>query len=239
MREKGKDCPDLRSYKAVVFDFDMTLADTAHVIADLLNETVRHFGYPGESFEYILPVVGNAHPVMLGHTAHESDPARLLEMQTYYRKLCGEQMPDRTTFFPGVGECLRAFAARGTLLGIVSTKLGCLLRASLDKYGFSQYFRSVLGGDEVKTPKPDPEGLLRMLSLLGVEKRDLLYVGDSLVDEKTAEAAGVDFCAMLLGGTKREQFTGACCKGAFSSWGELDSLLRPEAAGEASEGRPI
>lgn len=225
MREEEKNSLDFAAYRAIVFDFDMTLADTAHVIADLLNETVEHFGYPRESFEYILPVVGNTHPIMLGHTAHESDPDRLLEMQTYYRKLCREQMPQRTTFFPGVEKCLRRFSEQGTRMGIVSIKLAYLLRASLDKYGLSQYFQYILGGDEVKTPKPDPEGLLKMLSLFQIEKSELLYIGDSLVDEKAAEAAGVDFCAMLLGGTKEKQFTGTNRKASFSSWDEVYMLL--------------
>ncbi len=223
---EDRKCPvDLGRYRAMVFDFDMTLADTSHVIVDLLNETVRHFGYPEESYEYILPVVGNTHPIMLGHTAHETDMEKLLTMQAYYRKLCGEQMPARTTFFPGVDRCVRLLSERGMRLGIVSIKLAYLLRASLDKYGLLGYFQYVLGGDEVKTPKPDPEGLLRMLELFGVEKNELLYIGDSLVDEKAAEAAGVDFCAMLLGGTRAEQFQEKNRARAFHSWEEVSALL--------------
>lgn len=205
-------------YRAVAFDFDMTLADTGHVIADLLNETVRHFGYAEESYEYILPVVGNTHEIMLGHTAHETDREKLLEMRVHYRKLCAEQMPERTVFFPGAEECVRALSQRGIRLGIVSIKLAGLLRASLDRYGLSDCFQYVLGGDDVGKPKPDPEGLLTLLELFGVRKNELLYIGDSCVDEKAAEAAGVDFCAMLLGGTRPEQFQKTPRNRMFSGW---------------------
>jgi phosphoglycolate phosphatase-like HAD superfamily hydrolase len=44
------------------------------------------------------------------------------------------------------------------------------------------------------------------LRILNLEPKDALYIGDSLVDEGAAKAAGVDFAAMLRGGTTREQF---------------------------------
>lgn len=213
------------NYRAVAFDFDMTLADTSHVIADLLNETIRHFGYPEESYDYILPVIGNTHPIMLGHAAHETDTEKLLVMQAYYRKLCAEQMPERTVFFPGAEECVRALSQRGFRLGIVSIKLAGLLRASLDRYGLSDCFQYVLGGDDVGKPKPDPEGLLTLLELFGVRKNELLYIGDSYVDEKAAEAAGVDFCVMLLGGTRPEQFRKTPRSRMFSGWDCILDLL--------------
>ena len=61
----------------------------------------------------------------------------------------------------------------------------------------------IIGGDDVKNEKPDPEGLLTAIQKL---KNQALYVGDSIVDAKTAQSAGVDFVAVLTGTTEREEF---------------------------------
>ena len=54
--------------------------------------------------------------------------------------------------------------------------------------------------------KPDPEGLLWTVKHLHVEKEEVLYVGDSLVDAKTAENADIAFAAVLTGTTTKEEF---------------------------------
>lgn len=64
----------------------------------------------------------------------------------------------------------------------------------------------IIGGDDVKNEKPDPEGLLAAIQKLNVSKNQVLYVGDSIVDAKTAQSAGVDFVAVLTGTTKRGVF---------------------------------
>ena len=64
----------------------------------------------------------------------------------------------------------------------------------------------IIGGDDVKNEKPDPEGLLTAIQKLNVSKNQALYVGDSIVDAKTAQSAGVDFVAVLTGTTEREEF---------------------------------
>ena len=56
-------------------------------------------------------------------------------------------------------------------------------------------------------------------------------MGDSLIDEKTAVSAGVDFCVMLLGGTKPEQFTSANVKRMFADWQEFKRLFVDDQGG--------
>lgn len=195
-----------KKYKAVVFDFDMTIADSSQVIVCLLNDTAEHFGYSRKRYEEVLPCVGNTHEIMLGYVTGEKDREKLLTMRTYYRAISKEEMPKRTTFFPGVERCLKTLKSRGIKVGLLSLKLRDLLFASLDKYDLSRYFDQVLGSEDVPAHKPDPSGMFKMMEKLGVDRREILYVGDSLVDEKTAKNAGVDFCAMLLGGTVKDQF---------------------------------
>lgn len=195
-----------KQYKAVIFDFDMTIADSSQVIVSLLNDTAEHFGYPRKRYEEVLPCVGNTHEIMLHYVTGERDRKKLFRMREHYRAISREEMPKRTTFFPGVEECLKTLKNQGFKVGLLSLKLRDLLFASLDKYNLSQYFDLILGSEDVSAHKPDPSGMYKAMELLEVGKQDILYVGDSLVDQKTARNSGVDFCAMLLGGTAKDQF---------------------------------
>lgn len=193
-------------YAAIIFDFDMTLGDTSKVIVDLLNECAHYFGYEGKSYEEALPVVGNTHEIMMAHMTGEKDPQRIMEMRTYYRQLCKDKMTERTELFPDVPDCLREMHEKGIHIGLLSLKLREVLVESLKKYHLLEYFDVITGCEEAVRPKPDPSGLLSTISAMQAEKESVLYVGDSLVDQDAASAAGVDFAAMLRGGTKKEEF---------------------------------
>lgn len=196
----------MKPYKAMIFDFDMTLADSAQVIIQLLNIASKHFGYGEMPPDEVMPVVGNTHEIMLSHVTGEKDPEKLLEMRTYYRQLCRDMMPDMTEFFPDVPQCLANIHAKGIKIGLLSLKLRDVLMASLVKYDLAQYFEVVTGCEDVAAPKPDPSGLFSTMKAMGVIPEETLYIGDSLVDQGAARAAGTDFAAMLRGGTTREQF---------------------------------
>ena len=94
----------------------------------------------------------------------------------------------------------------GRLLGIVTTKYHYRIEQILAKNNARNVIDVIVGGDDVKKEKPDPEGLLAAIDKLNVSKDQVLYVGDSIVDVKTAQSAGVDFVAVLTGTTKREEF---------------------------------
>ena len=63
----------------------------------------------------------------------------------------------------------------------------------------------IVGGEDVKTAKPSPEGLLFAMQRLGCSKEETLYIGDSTVDAETAQAGGTDFAGILHGATTREE----------------------------------
>lgn len=72
--------------------------------------------------------------------------------------------------------------------------------------GAKELIDIIVGAEDVKVEKPDPEGLLWTIEHLEMKNDDVLYVGDSLVDAKTAENAGTAFAGVLTGTTTREEF---------------------------------
>ena len=57
----------------------------------------------------------------------------------------------------------------------------------------------IVGGEDVRQPKPDPQGIFQVLQIWDMSKEEVLYMGDSVVDAKTAQAAGVDFAGVTTG----------------------------------------
>ena len=79
------------------------------------------------------------------------------------------------------------------LLGIVTTKYHYRIEQILEKNNARNVIDVIIGGDDVKNEKPDPEGLLTAIQRLNVSKNQVIYVGDSIVDAKTAQSAGMDY----------------------------------------------
>jgi phosphoglycolate phosphatase len=196
----------MKRYKALIFDFDMTLADSAKVIAELLNVSANDFGYPSMSFDEVLPVIGHTHEIMLSHVTGQKDPGSLLHMRNHYRQLCRLRMADSMDIFEDVPACLQNISGKGIKIGLLSLKLRDVLIESLERHDLVKYFDAIVGCEDVTAPKPDPSGLFAVLGILGLEPKDAMYIGDSLVDEGAAKAAGIDFSAMLRGATAQEQF---------------------------------
>lgn len=75
--------------------------------------------------------------------------------------------------------------------------------------------------DDVKNTNPDPEGMELICRNFGVSPCDVIYTGDSLTDEMTARAAGVDFAPVLCGVTSREKFDATMAVGIFDTFYRL------------------
>lgn len=196
----------MKDYKAIIFDFDMTLADTALVIVTLLNEVAKEFGYDPMPVKDALPIVGYGHEIMLSHVTGEKDSEKLHRMRDRYREVCRERMPDMMVYFEDVPDSLRQLKENGLFLGVLSQKPHAALTGSLKKHGLEQYIDVVTGCEDAPAHKPDPNGLLVSAEKMKLDKEQILFIGDHLVDQETARAAGMDFAAMLRGTTVREEF---------------------------------
>lgn len=75
----------------------------------------------------------------------------------------------------------------------------------VDQHFSKDFFDIIIGGEDVKQAKPDPQGIKKALRRLHRRKSETLYIGDSTVDAETAQAAKVDFVGVLNGMTTREE----------------------------------
>lgn len=164
---------------AIIFDFDGTVANTLPICYYAFQNVFREFDNRDLSSEEIKAMFGPSETGIIKENLFSQDTDNAFEL--YYKKYTdyhkhfveeNEEMND----------LLRYLKNKGIKLGIVTGKAKRSLDISLNALQMENYFDVLIIGDDVKNPKPHPEGVLKALSLLGVEKSDAMFIGDSDAD---------------------------------------------------------
>lgn len=193
-------------YKAYIFDFDLTLADSSKGILICFKHTLSEFGYPIPSDRKIYNTIGmtlvDAFDVLTGIP---NNPQRE-EMRLVYVKKADEEMVKNTFFYDNTLAILQTLQNAGVKVGIVSTKFRYRIEDTFKYQGGSFPVDEIVGGEDVFNAKPSPDGLELMVKRLNMNKSDVLYIGDSYIDAEAAKNAGVDFAGVTTGSTSKIDF---------------------------------
>ncbi len=192
--------------KAVLFDFDYTLGNSEQGIILSANHALTTMGRPEADRDAIRRTIGLTLPHTYTALTGDADEQNAAQFTTLFMQHADRVMTENSVLYEGVPDTLTALKSRGIAIGVVTTKYSFRIRAIFDKYHACHLLDLIVGGDNVKAKKPDPEGVLGALDALQLTRDEVLYVGDSLVDAKTAAAAAVPFCAVLSGTTTALDF---------------------------------
>lgn len=193
----------MKNYKAVIMDFDLTIADTAFLIEDCLYTNAARYGYDLDR-KILREGIGLPAEVIYLNAGVSADEAKRLDIE--YFTYSAPMMREKTEFFPGVAAGLASLHERGLILSILSLKASDHIRRPLERRGIDKYIDSVIGPEEISAHKPAPDGIYYISEKIGISLSDILYVGDSVTDLKTAQNAGVDFAAVCTGAVSKEEF---------------------------------
>lgn len=185
--------------KAVVFDLDGTLVDSAEVCARIFNAMLADRGcqrrVTSRGIQATLSVGGvSMIRSVLGDHSQDAT-AELLEFRRRYEDLPTPQ----DSLYPGIHRLLIGLRAAGYRLGLCTKKPERLARKVLRELQLAQLFQAVSCGDSVPWPKPDARHLQAVLTELDVEQSQTWMVGDSSVDACLAANAGVRFAFATYG----------------------------------------
>jgi phosphoglycolate phosphatase len=185
--------------RAVVFDLDGTLIDSAPDIAAVLNRVLANQGHAALALDEVRGMIGDGAWQLLerGFAARGdvAEPRHLAEFLADY-----EANPVRETIcYPGMEQALAALKGQGRQLGICTNKpIGPTTRI-LDALGLTPYFSAVIGGDSTPYKKPDPRHLAAALAEM--EVASAIMIGDHANDLDAATGLGQDavFCSWGYG----------------------------------------
>jgi 2-phosphoglycolate phosphatase len=178
--------------KAVLFDLDGTLADTAPDLGHALNLQRERHGLQPLPQEIIRPYAshGTVGLFDIGFGLTPQD-ARFAPMREEYLALYTANLCLHTTLFPGMAELLDELEGKGIAWGVVTNKPARFTNPLLELLGLTQRAASIVSGDTCPHPKPHPEPLLCAAREIGVAPQSCLYVGDAERDIEAARAAGM------------------------------------------------
>lgn len=195
----------MKRYTTYLFDFDYTLADSSKGIVLCFRHVLNLHGYTGITDEEIKRTIGKTLEESFSILTGVTDTDTLAAYKKEYVKAADQHMTVNTFLFPETLSVLTQLKQDGARIGIISTKYRYRIMELLSQKLPAQFLDIIVGGEDVKTPKPSPEGLLFAIEHLSVPKEETLYIGDSTVDAETAQAAGVDFMGVLHGATTRSE----------------------------------
>lgn len=191
-------------YNTVIFDLDGTLLNTLQDLWRATNHALEQRGYPVRTLEEVRRFVGNGVEMLIRRAvpagcAEEEIQAALAVFKAYYAR----HNNDTTAPYDGIEELLARLKARGVRMAIVSNKNDPNVKA-LAKLYFPTTISLAVGEGNGVRPKPCPDSVLHVMSQWHCSPQQVLYVGDSDVDLRTAENAGVD-CASVCWGFRGEE----------------------------------
>ncbi|MEW6677897.1 MAG: HAD-IA family hydrolase [Pseudomonadota bacterium] len=186
--------------RAVLFDLDGTLVDTAPDLIDTLN-TLRHCrGLPPMEAHLLRPQAshGTQGLIRLGlgvGADHPDFPGLRSEFLDIYQA----NLSRRSRLFPEMGQVLEVLEGRGLAWGVVTNKPAFLTEPLLDQLGLGHRAACVVSGDTCARNKPHPEPVLHACRHMTIAPGDCIYVGDAARDVEAARAAGMPALVALYG----------------------------------------
>lgn len=207
----------------VLFDFDGTLVDTSAAIGASMEKTLDKHNLKGlytDSFKK--DMLGPRPKDLFAKYCPDCDA---LAMEEEYREFNWEDQKQYNRLFDGTIELLDQLKNDGYRLGVVSTKSRKVLEFGLEMFNMQTYFDVVVGGDEVKKGKPDPEGVLKACKLLKASKDNAVYIGDSVNDIKAGKNAGMFTIAYCSCDAKKDDLAHECANETISNILEVMPIL--------------
>ena len=188
--------------RAVLYDFDGTLADSTDLIMRCYRHTMRtHLGQAPPDADWLSGFGMTLETQLRRFARDEAEAEAMLDTYRTYQNTIHD---DLLRPFPGAAETVAELDRRGYRLAIVTSKHRRSAMRGMELCGIVSHFDVIVTPEDVAEPKPHPEPVLLALQKLGVAPEEALFVGDSPHDIAAGRAAGTRTAAALWGPFGRE-----------------------------------
>lgn len=176
----------LQNINTLLFDLDGTLLDSFSVHLEVFKTTFVHFDIQLTDEKFLRSYSPN------WYKTYEALGLKRENWAAADSLWLAEAEKRTSNLFPEVKEVLKKLSCKFTL-GIVTSGSKVRVERDLKAAGIYNFFKVIITGDDIKNPKPSPEGLQLAIERLNTNTNNAIYIGDSSADYEMAKAAGVYF----------------------------------------------
>ena len=214
-------------YRAVLFDLDGTLLNTLQDVADAVNRGLAILGLPQHAIENYKTLIGEGRDVLVRRAlpADHRDDATALQLLNLVNAEYAVHWADNTRPYPGIPELLDNLTKKGIKITVLSNKADDLTNLCVTKLLSRWRFTLVAGARPSVPNKPDPTAALQIARQLDISPAEFLYLGDSDIDMKTANNAGMFAIGAGWGFRSEQELIGAGAKVVIQKPEELLNYL--------------
>lgn len=205
--------------RAVLFDLDGTLLDTAPDMVGALNTLRAQESLAALPYESVRGSVSHGAARVVKTGFPDADAPTQLALQKRFLDIYRGALSLQTRLFPGMDTVLDTLADWRIKAGIVTNKAAWLTDPLLDELGLRGRFACVVSGDTLAERKPHPLPLLHAATLAQVSADSCIYVGDAERDVQAAHAAAMPALVANYGYLRDDEDS--------STWGGDAYLSRP------------
>jgi phosphoglycolate phosphatase len=177
--------------RAVLFDLDGTLLDTAPDMVGALNTLLAEQARAPLDYALVRVLVSHGSIALVRHGFPDADETRFEQLRQRFLEIYAARLTRETRLFPGFEPVLATLERRGIRWGVVTNKPGFLTEPLLAGLGLRERAACVLSGDTLPERKPHPRPLLVAAEQAGVPPSACIFVGDALRDIQAARAAAM------------------------------------------------
>ncbi len=206
------------------FDLDGTLVDSLADIANGMNWALEQLNLPGYSLAEYAKKVGSGMDNLCRACLPADRQDDFAALRQLYDRRYSAFCCEKTALYPGIAQSLEALRQAGVTLAVLTNKpqsQADRVAALLQPYGFAR----VMGKQEGFPIKPDPASLHHLMRELGAVAEESLYIGDSDVDIRLGQNAGLRTVGVTWGFRGREELSAAGATHLCSAPAELSSLI--------------
>ena len=181
----------------IIFDFDGVVIDSGADIAKAVNYTLKHFKRNQLPEEEIISYVGHGAERLIRSSFKEVTDELVAEAMSLYLEYYLAHCLEETKLYNHFKETLEFFKDKKK--AIVTNKPESLTVKILQELSILDYFDLIVGPESVTALKPNPEGLLKVLTVLGIGPEAAMMIGDSYTDIEVGKIAGMHTCGVTYG----------------------------------------
>ena len=191
--------------KLIIFDLDGTLIDTLSDIEHIFNYVLIKNGLGKKSKNFYKNNIGNGLDNLLRKCLPDTFTGDFNVLSNLVRDRYKHKLNTKTKIYDGIIPVLENLKKDKVNMAVISNKLHLLAVRSVETY-FNSYEMKVIGAEGGFPRKPSPDSTVHMLQYFNCSASDALFIGDSIVDVKTAQNASIRSVGVLWGNGTEEDF---------------------------------